>query len=96
MQREGSIHSRPKAQSNTGGGPKSILCIPSASPLSLSESDIKRWAMRAFQKQMSQNMRGENSQVSVGINVSYEYWVSIKRCHGWQNRTQLGADCVNV
>eukprot|EP00965_Chrysotila_dentata_P148019 4886174-Pleurochrysis_carterae.AAC.2 len=34
-----------------------------------SESDIKRWAKRACPKQLSQNMRGENSRLSVGFEV---------------------------
>eukprot|EP00965_Chrysotila_dentata_P015281 505332-Pleurochrysis_carterae.AAC.3 len=72
MQREGSKHRRPKARKQYRSGRKSFLCFPSMLLLfPPSESDIKRRAKRAFQKQICQNMRVENSRLSIELNAPW-------------------------
>eukprot|EP00965_Chrysotila_dentata_P151559 5008920-Pleurochrysis_carterae.AAC.1 len=88
MQRGGSRHRRPKARKQYRRGRKSFLCSFSASPLSLSETDIKRRAKRAYQKQVSQTMRGENSRLS----VEYETGpgCQVRRVNGYRLVVQGG------
>eukprot|EP00965_Chrysotila_dentata_P148455 4901607-Pleurochrysis_carterae.AAC.1 len=53
-----------RLESNTGGGKSHSFAFLLLLLFPPSESDVKRRAERAFQKQMSQNMRGENSRLS--------------------------------
>eukprot|EP00965_Chrysotila_dentata_P006732 220497-Pleurochrysis_carterae.AAC.1 len=69
MQREGSKHRRPRLESNTGAGESHSFAFLLLLLFPPNESDIRRRAKRAFQEQISQNMRGKKSQLSVESNV---------------------------